>query len=216
MKPLLANISPELAATLYSRGNKRSYSVEQEIFAEGDSAEFLPVVITGAIKMYRSPEPGKEVIIGIFRNGEMFAVPPVFDGGPFPASASAIEDTQLLQIRRVAFQELLKESAEFAYSVIAWTCEMLREKTSIIRNLATASPEHRVGNVLIKLAEAHDPAFFPIRIAVRRQDIAEMASLTTETTIRVIRRFADQGMLRIIHGKVMIDSVMPLRQFLRD
>ncbi len=215
MKPLLANISPELAAMLSSRGNKRSYSAEQEIFAEGDSAEFLPVVITGAIKMYRSPEPGKEVIIGIFRNGEMFAVPPVFDGGPFPASASAIEDTQLLQISRVEFQALLKESAEFAYTVIAWTCEMLREKTSIIRNLATASPEHRVGNVLIKLAEAHEPEF-PIRIAVRRQDIAEMASLTTETTIRVIRRFADQGMLRIVHGKVMIDSVMPLRQFLRD
>lgn len=215
MKQLLANISPELAATLNSRGHKRAYSAEQEIFAEGESAEFLPVVIAGAVKMYRSPEPGKEVIIGIFRDGEMFAVPPVFDGGPFPSSASAIEDTQLLQIGRGEFQKLLSESAEFAYAVIAWTCEMLREKTSIIRNLATASPEHRVGNVLVKLAEAHDPSF-PLKIAVRRQDIAEMASLTTETTIRVIRRFADQGLLRIVHGKVMIDSVMPLQAFLRD
>lgn len=215
MKQLLANISPELSATLDSRGRKRSYAAEQEIFAEGDSAEFLPVVISGAVKMYRSPEPGKEVIIGIFRDGEMFAVPPVFDGGPFPASASAIENTQMLQIARGDFQKLLNESAEFAHAVIAWTCEMLREKTSIIRNLATASPEHRVGNVLLKLAEAHDSSF-PLKIAVRRQDIAEMASLTTETTIRVIRRFADSGMLRIVHGKIMIDSVIPLQQFLRD
>ncbi len=215
MKQLLANISPKLAATLNSRGHRRSYSADQEIFAEGNSAEFLPVVITGAVKMFRSPEPGKEVIIGIFRDGEMFAVPPVFDGGPFPASAVAIEDTQLLQINRSEFMKLLSESPEFSYAVIAWTCEMLREKTSMIRNLATASPEHRVGNVLVKLAESDDSKT-PIKIAVRRQDIAEMASLTTETTIRVIRRFADQGLVRIEHGKVFIDSLTPLQRFLRD
>lgn len=215
MKQLLANISPQLAETLNARAHKRSYSSDQEIFAEGDSAEFLPIVTSGAVKMFRSPEPGKEVIIGIFRDGEMFAVPPVFDNGPFPASAVAIEDTQLLQLNRSEFMKLLRESAEFSHAVISWTCEMLREKTSIIRNLATASPEHRVGNVLVKLAESHDPKT-PIKIAVRRQDIAEMASLTTETTIRVIRRFAEQGLVRIEHGKIFIDSMEPLQRFLRD
>lgn len=215
MRQLLANISPELAASLNTCGHKRSYSSDQEIFAEGDSAEFLPIVISGAVKMFRSPEPGKEVIIGIFRDGEMFAVPPVFDGGPFPASAMAIEETQLLQINREKFLKLLSESAEFAYAVIAWTCEMLREKTSIIRNLATASPEHRVGNILVKLTEARNSEF-PLKIAVRRQDIAEMASLTTETTIRVIRRFAELGMVRIVHGKIFIDAIEPLRRFLKD
>lgn len=215
MKQLLANINTELSATLISRGHKRSYSSDQEVFAEGDSAEFLPIVISGAVKMFRSPEPGKEVIIGIFRDGEMFALPPVFDGGPFPASAVAIEDSRLLQISRGEFLTLLSESPEFAYAVIAWTCEMLREKTSIIRNLATASPEHRVGNVLVKLAESQDLGF-PLKIAVRRQDIAEMASLTTETTIRVIRRFAELGLVRIVHGKIFIDEIGPLREFLRD
>ncbi len=215
MKQLLANVSPELAASLTARGHKRSYSSDQEIFAEGDSAEFLPIVISGAVKMFRSPEPGKEVIIGIFRDGEMFAVPPVFDGGPFPASAVAIAETQLLQFSRDDFLKLLSESPEFSYAVIAWTCEMLREKTSIIRNLATASPEHRVGNVLVKLAETQDSEV-PLKIAIRRQDIAEMASLTTETTIRVIRRFAELGMFRIVHGKIFIDEMEPLRQFLKD
>jgi CRP-like cAMP-binding protein len=214
MKQLLDNISPELTARLIERGHKHSYHVDQRIFAEGEAADFLPIVISGAVKMIRSPEPGKEVIIGIFRAGEMFAVPPVFDGAPYPSTAVAIEETVLLNIARRNFIELLKESSEFALAVIAWTCEMLREKSAIIHNLATASPEHRVGNVLIKLTEAQEPAF-PLKISVRRQDIAEMASLTTETTIRVIRRFADLGYLRIVHGKIYIDDVAPLRQFLR-
>ncbi len=214
MKPLLENISPELIEKLESIGHKRSYGEDQEIFARGDKADFLPIVLTGAVKMIRNPEVGKEVIIGIFRSGEMFAVPPVFDGAPYPSTAIAVEKTDLLQVSRNNFLNILRDSPEFAFQVIGWTCEMLREKTSMIRTLATASPEHRVGRVLIKLAE--DAAALPFRVPVRRQDIAEMASLTTETTIRVIRRFAEQELLRIEHGKIFIESLEPLQRFLRD
>lgn len=214
MKPLLENISSELIDKLESIGHKRSYGEDQEIFARGDKADFLPIVLSGAVKMIRNPEVGKEVIIGIFRSGEMFAVPPVFDGGPYPSTAIAVEKTELLQITRNDFLVIIRDSPEFAFQVIGWTCEMLREKTSMIRTLATASPEHRVGRVLVKLAE--DAVTLPFRVPVRRQDIAEMASLTTETTIRVIRRFAEQELLRIEHGKVFIDSLEPLQGFLRD
>ena len=133
----------------------------------------------------------------------------------FNAWAIAIEPTELLQINREDFLTLLKESPEFALEVIAWTCEMLREKTSMIRTLATASPEHRVGRILMKLVSENGGST-PMRIAVRRQDIAEMASLTTETTIRVIRRFADQEILRIEHGKIFIDTIEPLNRLLKD
>lgn len=214
MKPLLENISGELFEKLESIGFKRSYGQDQEVFARGDKADFLPIVLSGAVKMIRNPEVGKEVIIGIFRSGEMFAVPPVFDGAPYPSTAIAVEKTELLQISRDDFLDILRNSPEFAFEVIGWTCEMLREKTSMIRTLATASPEHRVGRVLLKIAE--DAAALPFRIPVRRQDIAEMASLTTETTIRVIRRFSDQDMVRIVHGKIFIDSLEPLQRFLRD
>ncbi|MBK7394157.1 MAG: Crp/Fnr family transcriptional regulator [Chloracidobacterium sp.] len=214
MKPLLENISDELVEKLHSFGHRSSYGEDQEVFARGDKADFLPIVLSGAVKMIRNPEVGKEVIIGIFRSGEMFAVPPVFDGAPYPSTAIAVEKTELLQISRDDFLDILRDSPEFAFQVIGWTCEMLREKTSMIRTLATASPEHRVGRVLIKLTE--EEASLPFRIPVRRQDIAEMASLTTETTIRVIRRFADQEMVRIEHGKIFIDSLEPLQRFLRD
>ncbi len=212
MKKLFGNLGSDLRDALEACGHKRRYAEAEEIFAEGELAEFLPIVISGGVKMIRSPVVGKEVIIGIFRDGEMFAVPPVFDGGPYPASAFAIESTVLLQIRRDDYLKLLNEWPEFALATIGWMSEMLREKTSIIRNLAIASPERRIGNVLIKLAEAQETNG-PVKIPVRRQDIAEMASLTTETTIRSIRRLADQGLVEIVHGKIIINDVEPLRRF---
>ena len=215
MKPLLENIGIELTERLFARGHRRVFDAGSMIFERGQNPDFLPIIISGSVKMIRMPEPGKEVIIGSFHAGEMFAVPPVFDGEPYPSTAIATERTELLQIGREDFLSLIRESPEFAFEVIGWTCNMLREKTSMIRTLSTASPEHRVGRVLLKLF-AESGAETPVRIAVRRQDIAEMASLTTETTIRVIRRFADQRLVRIVHGKIYIDSIAPLQKLLRN
>jgi CRP/FNR family transcriptional regulator, cyclic AMP receptor protein len=211
MQTLLDKISPELTAELYAAGHKRSFGVNQEIFAHGEEALLLPVVISGRIKMVHFLEPGKEVIVGIFEAGEMFAIPPVFDGGRYPATAIAMEDSQLLLIERQKFLDLLRRSSELSFSVISWMCSMLRDKTATIQNLATASPDQRVAAVLLKLAEK-EPSNMPIKIGLRRQDIAHMAGLTTETTIRVTGRLAERSLVRIEHGKIMIDDMEKLRR----
>ena len=156
-------------------------------------------------------EPGTEVIIGLFGPGEMFAIPAVFDGGVYPATAIAMEESQLLLIDRMRFLELLRHSSELSFAVISWMSAMLRDKTATIQNLATASPDHRVANVLLKLAGRETPDR-PVRIKLRRQDIARMAGLTTETTIRVIRRLAESRLLTIDHGKIIVDDVTGLKR----
>ncbi len=207
----LEKFSAELKGLLLKAGRKRTFGEGQEIFAGGDAAVFLPIVLSGRVKMLHFLEPSKEVIIGIFGAGEMFAVPPVFDGGVYPATAIAMEESQLLLIERTRFLELLRQSSELSFAVISWMCSMLRDKTATIQNLATASPDHRVANVLLKLAEKepYDP---PVRITLRRQDIARMAGLTTETTIRVIRRLAVGGIVTIDHGKIIVGDITGLKR----
>ena len=84
-------MTPELAAELEKRANLRTYAAGEEVFAQGEDAVFLPIVASGRVKMVHYLEPGKEVIIGIFEEGEMFAVPPVFDGKTYPSTAVAME-----------------------------------------------------------------------------------------------------------------------------
>jgi CRP-like cAMP-binding protein len=151
MDALLPNISPQLAATLEKRGRRRVFAENDEVFAEGEKAAFLPIVLSGKVKMIHFLDGGKEVIIGIFQAGEMFAVPPVFDGKNYPSTAIAMEKTQLLLLHRPEFLKLLRESGEFAFTVIEWMSEMLREKTATIQSLATPSPENRVGAILLRL-----------------------------------------------------------------
>jgi len=213
MKKLLEIADSDFLAALRRLARRKSYSENQIIFSEGDQSDFLPIVERGKIKMVRFPDVDKEVIIGIFEAGEMFAVPPVFDGAPYPSTAVAMEETTLLLLYRPDFLRLLRESSEFSFAVIAWMCEMLREKTATIKNLATASPEQRVGNVLLRLAEK-EGIETAVKISLRRQDIAEMAGLTTETTIRVIRKLAEKDLVKIVHGKIILEQATRLRRFL--
>lgn len=213
MKPLLETASADLTQKLQKFCLPKIFLEGEEIFAEGEKADFLPIVRQGKIKMVRFPEVGKEIIIGIFSDGEVFAIPPVFDGKKYPSTAIAMEKTELLVLRRNDFLQLLRDSSEFSFAVIEWMCEMLREKTDTINNLATASPEHRVANILLRLAEK-ETYEKSVKITMRRQDIAEMSGLTTETTIRAVKKLADKNLLKIVHGKIILDQPENLRDFL--
>ena len=62
---------------------------------------------------------------------------------------------------------------------------------------------------MLKLA-AREGEEGPEKTTRPRRDNAELAGLTTETTIRVIRNLAAKGMIEIVHGKVLIDPHGPL------
>ena len=205
-------INEQLTNEILSRGTKHTFPAGSEIFAAGDQANFLPFVISGKVKMVRYPEAGKEVIIGVFSAGEVFAIPPALDGKQFPATAVAMEDSKLLLLPQNEFRALMASSPEFSAAIMDRMCGILRQMTDTAQIFATPSAEHRVANVLVSLA-GDDATNGPVKIAHRRQDIAEMAGLTVETTIRSIRKLADRGLFEIVHGKIHIKSVEPLQAF---
>lgn len=215
MKPLWPHISVDLKRRIESVGRRHKYRADEIIFSEGENADFLPIIISGRVKMSHPYSSGKEVIIGIFGEGEMFAVPPVFDGAPYPASAFAMEETTIIAISRKEVMRLFAESNEFALAIVEWMCSMLRDKTSIIQSFAISSPERRVASVLLRLAE-NSSTDVPLRVTLRRRDIAEMAGLTTETTIRTTGKLAARGLLKIERGKIILEATQPLRDFLAN
>jgi CRP/FNR family transcriptional regulator len=213
MKPLLEIASAELAQKLRAAGVHKTYAEGEEIFAQGDQPYFVPVIVQGRVKMVRYPEAGKELIIGIFQSGEIFAMPPALDGKTYPATAVAMEETRLLALPLLAFRSLLRESGEFASIVMEQMCGLLRDTAETIQNLATASPEHRVGTVLLQLTKKETRGG-AVKINVRRQDIAEMAGLATETAIRAVKRLEEKELVKIERGKIVLQKPERLRDFL--
>ncbi len=214
MDNLLKNLSAELADTIRRSGTTKSFAPNQSIFFEGDTSTFLPIVISGTVKLVRFPEAGKEVILGLFHSGEAFAIPPAMDGKRFPATAVAIEKSDLLLIPRETFLELMSSSQEFSAAIMTRMCGILRDRVDTVQILATSSAEQRVVNVLLRLA-GEIRADEVKEIAYRRLDIAEMAGLSLEATIRAIRKLADRGCLSIVGGRIYIETTDQLRELVR-
>lgn len=209
MKTLLDIATPELLEILFKNGHKKTFWESDIIFAEGEPAVFLPIVLTGKVKMVRYPELGKEFIIGFFGNGEMFAIPPAMDGKSYPATCVTVENSKLLILPRQNFLRLMQESSEFSSIVLENMCVLMRETAETINNLANSSPEYRIGNVLLRLTKNKTA-----KINLRRQDIADMAGLTTETTIRAVKKLEEKKVLVIVRGKIVIEQPEVLRNYL--
>ena len=203
----------KLSQKLCEIGHTKTFFKNEAVFYLGDKAEFLPIILEGKIKIIRYLENGKEIIVNIFRDNEMFAIPPVYDGKEYPATAIAMEKSKLLLIYRKEFLAFLKESSEFSELIMSRMSFLLRETTSSIENLANSSSEKRVASVLLKLAKKEESKDF-VKIPFRRQDIAEMSNLTTETTIRVVRKLADKNLIKIFHGKIYVKNLEKLKKFL--
>lgn len=208
----MAQIEDKYIEMIGARSSSRRFSMGEIVFSEGDDATFLPFIRSGRIKMVRYPEPGKEVIVGTFAHGEVFAIPPAMDGKRFPATAVAMERSELLFMPRTDFKALLDSSPEFSAVILEKMCGVLRQKAETVRILATPSAEQRIAGVLLGIVGEMNGTS-PRRIDERRQDIADMAGLTIETTIRSIRRMAARELFRIVRGKIYIDSVSHLRRF---
>jgi CRP-like cAMP-binding protein len=67
------------------------------------------VVAEGAVKIFKTASTGREQVLVINREGEVFAELPVFDGGTYPASAITTADSALLFVSKDEFRTLCRE-----------------------------------------------------------------------------------------------------------
>src|SRR5687768_1042185 len=64
----------------------------QVLFLEGEPCRGMYLVYSGRVRVYKASPEGREQVLTVARPGDSFAEVPVFDGGPNPASADAMDE----------------------------------------------------------------------------------------------------------------------------
>lgn len=175
----------------------------QVLFHEEDPAHFYYQVVEGRIKMCNCNDEGKEFIQGMFEAGESFGEPPLFDGGIYPASAEADENSVVIRLRKENFLQLLKENFDIHFGFTQNLARRLRFKSLISKEISSYGPMHRVSTLLQEYKKGKGvPDDELLKIELTRQQIADMTGLRVETVIRSIRELERNGRLKIERGKV--------------
>ena len=184
----------------------RSYKTGSFIFWEGDPPHYFYIVAKGRVKAVKHSSIGKEVTIAFFENYEMFGEVAVFQNMHYPASAQAVIDTDILQIKKDDFLSFLGSRPQVALRIISILGERLREAQERFKDIAGERVEQRIARILFMLSQKTGPV-----LLYKRQEIAEMSGTTTETAIRVMVHFKEMRVIDTIRGKITILNAEKLK-----
>jgi CRP/FNR family transcriptional regulator len=205
--PFFAVLPPEALRALANHCVVRRLSANELLFAEGDPCEGLFVVQSGAVKLFKMADTGREQVLVIERAGSTVAELPLFDGGTFPASAAAIEDTTLLFLPKREFLDLCRNNSEVAFAVIRTLAWRFRYMTSLVEELSLKEVSHRLARFLRDRAlrsgmRTRRGVEFPLEET--NQEIAAEIGTVRDLVSRNLRRFVDRGILRLERRKVIV------------
>ena len=164
----------------------------ETVFSEGDPPEHFCTVVKGRVKVFKMTPAGKDVILEIFGAGDPLGAVAAYDGQPFPASAVAIEDSQVLLVPRAAFFALLERHPTLVRGLLSGLTHRLTELTFRLAELTGGRVEPRFARLFLKLAQEQGRperggTFVPV--ALSRQELADMTGTTIETSIRIMSRW---------------------------
>ncbi len=182
---------------------EKEYLKGQQIFEEGNSANFYYQVKKGEVKIYNLTFEGKEFVQGYFKDGQSFGEPPLLGSFRYPANAITIKKTVLQIISKETYLTLLKENPEVHLELTTLLSNRMHYKATIAKEVSIYPPEHRI-LTLLNFIKSNAKATTPFEIELTRLQISELTGLRVETVIRTIKKLAQQKKLSIINRKVYI------------
>ena len=204
---------------LQQRAVPRRYAAGELIFGEGEPCSGLYVVESGHVRIFKSSAQGREQVLSIDGPGSSMAELPVFDGGKYPASASAIEDATLLFISKQDFQALCLAHPQVALKVLRVVGARLRRLVGIIEELSFTTVRHRLASFLLQLARKQGKGTsegLEVTLPSSNQELASQIGTVRELVSRNLSRFQAEGMVRIDGRRLIISNPKALEAELQS
>src|SRR5215813_12493492 len=152
--PIFSDLAQNELAFLIQRAVPRHYAAGEIVFSEGEPCSGLYVVESGHVRIFKSSPGGREHVLAIEGPGSSVAELPVFDGGNYPASVSAVDDATLLFVSKQDFQALCLAHPQVALKVLRVVGTRLRRLVGIIEELSFTTVRHRLAALLLRFAHS--------------------------------------------------------------
>ncbi len=191
----------------------RSYRKKNDVYQAGDYPHHLYYVQSGKIKTFRTNLDGKELITGIYSKGDFLGYEAILKNQSFSDHAMALEDSELLIIPRDVFQQLVLANRDIAQKFIELLSQKVDQKEEQLLHLAYNTVRQRTAEALLTLADKLDESDESLRIS--REDLSNMVGTATESVIRVISDFKDEGILDSQGGKLTVKDRDKLEQIMK-
>ncbi len=205
--PLFAALDNHELNSLAARSGVRSYSPGETLFSEGEPCAGLFIVVTGRVRIFKTSVSGREQVLTIEGPGASVAELPVFDGGKYPASGSALDLTECLFISRTDLRAICLENPEVSLKLLQVVGGRLRRLVGIIEELSFTTVRHRLISWLLRQAKADGrPTGRGISFSLNtsHQELAAQIGTVRELVSRNLARLQAQSFIEMNGREITI------------
>jgi CRP/FNR family cyclic AMP-dependent transcriptional regulator len=210
---LFSGLSQPELHMLAARTVRKLFRAGELIFSEGEPCSGLYNIARGKVRIFKTSVTGREQVLAVNGPGETVAELPVFDGGPFPASAIAVEEVEIAFISRRDFRAYCLEHPEVALKVLSVVGARLRHLVGIIEELSFTTIRQRLISVLIKLAQNEGKTTgrgIEFQLPATHQELANQLGTVRELISRNLMRLQAEGLLDVDARQIVIKDMKGL------
>jgi CRP/FNR family transcriptional regulator len=209
-----ANLYPEELEKIGLFKKQILYSKSELIFKQGAFAHHVFFIIDGIVKTYIQTDFEKQLNIKIATTGEFLAFNTVYGEKYYQYSASAIRNSTICMIEKDALQKLILSNPDFAYQINSRNMYDENRMLEIIRNISYKQMRGKLASTLLYIYEISQKSesIFPL---LTRQDLAEFASINTESAIKILKEFEQEYIIELINKDIVIKSPEKLDEISR-
>jgi CRP/FNR family nitrogen fixation transcriptional regulator len=198
------------AGDVQAVGERRTFAKGEELFAEGDSADFFYKVVSGTVRTSKLLSDGRRQIDSFHLAGDIFGLEGAEDHG---FTAEAVEDTTLLAFKRSCFRSLMQDYPAFAEQLMSSMMASLTRAHEHMLLLGRKTPQEKIAKFLIDIARRLQKGD-RFDLPMQRADIADYLGLTKETVSRTLTQMARDGLIKLeaIGRTIRLNDKPGLRQ----
>ena len=202
---------------LAARTVRKLFSAGELLFSEGEPCNGLHIIARGKVRLFKTSVNGREQVLSVNVSGESVAEIPVFDGGPYPASAVALEETEIVFISRRDFQAYCLEHPDVPLKVLTVAGARLRNLVGIIEELSFTTIRQRLISLLLKLAQSEGRKTargIEFQLPASHQELANQLGTVRELISRNLMRLQAEGLLDVDARQIVVKDVKGLNALL--
>ena len=216
---LFEGLRAETLSVLAECAMERRLKRGEILFSANDPSDGLYIVLSGSVRAFRVNLNGREQTIHIEQTGGALAEVAVFDGGPFPSTTIAEEDSEVLFLAKENVRRFMLQHPEAALKALAIVAKKLRMVASMVEQLALMDVSQRLAKYLLAEATSSIPKLkdgSSFSLELSHSQIATRLGSVREVVTRGLQKLARRGVIRVRGHRVVVLDVRKLRDHAED
>ncbi len=204
---IFSDLSPGTLEAICRMSRSLRYPKGEVIFQEGETAFGFYIICSGKAKLAKNSPHGKKQILKLLGPREVLGEETMFDRDVYSAFARTLEDSTLHFIEREPFIEFLKDHPEVALKFIQKLAQEIKGFQDKLIETSYEGSLERLARLLLLMGKkygAQTEKGLDIGVELTRQELAELAGISTETAIRILSRLKDRGMVALDGHRIYI------------